>query len=164
MGLFFCINRNMNNLTDNINMLTPGGFKVSIDSKEFANLQFFCTNVALPSINQTEVLSTYKNNNAFFPGEIITYDAFTLTFIVDEEMKNYLEIFNWLSKNRRTNPIFKDITLSILSNKNTTNKQILFHDAFPTSLGSLDFTTQDTALDAITCSVIFRYNKFEFIK
>ncbi len=154
----------MNNLTDNINMLTPGGFKVSIDSKEFANLQFFCTNVALPSVNQTEVLSTYKNNNAFFPGEIITYDAFTLTFIVDEEMKNYLEIFNWLSKNRRTNPIFKDITLSILSNKNTTNKQILFHDTFPVSLGALNFTTQDTVLDAVTCDVTFRYNLFEFIK
>ena len=154
----------MNNLTDNINMLTPGGFKVIIDSREFANLQFFCINANLPGVTSAEVPSTYKGNNAFFPGDVINYENFSVTFIVDEKMKNYIEMFNWISENNTNNPTFKDITLSVLTNKNTTNKQILFHDAFPTSLGSLDFTTQDTALDAITCSVIFRYNKFEFIK
>ena len=59
---------------------------------------------------------------------------------------------------------FKDIILSIQTNKNTINKQIRFSDAFPTSLGDLAFTTQDTAVEYITCTVTFRYNKFEFIR
>ena len=154
----------MNNLTDNINALTPNGFKVTIDSKEFANLEFFCTNAQLPTIGSAEVLETYKGNNAYFPGDVIAYESMTVTFIVDEKMKNYIEMYNWISKNHTAKPLFKDITLSILSNKNTTNKQVLFHDAFPTTLGSLSFTTQDTTLDAVTCDVTFRYNKFEFIK
>ena len=61
-------------------------------------------------------------------------------------------------------PKFKDITLSIQTNKNTINKQVLFHDAFPTSVGALAFTTQDTALEYITCDVTFQYNKFEFLR
>ena len=154
----------MNNLTDNINMLTPGGFKIVIDSKEFANLQFFCTNASLPAIGQAETVTDFRNKTTFFPGEGLVFDTFNLTFIVDEEMKNYIEMFNWIKTNHTSRPLFKDITMSILSNKNTTNKQVMFHDAFPVALGGLDFTTQDTALDAVTCNVTFRFNKFEFIR
>ena len=78
--------------------------------------------------------------------------------------KNYKEIYDWITENKTLEPKFKDITLSILSNKNTTNKQILFHDCFPISLGELSFTTQDTAVDYITCEVTFQYNMFEFIR
>lgn len=153
-----------NNLTDNLNMLAPGGFKVTINSAEYANLQFFCTNATLPGVSQGEVQQNYRDNNAYFPGSNIEYDTFTVSFIVDEEMKNYIEIFNWIKDNKTTDPRFKDITLSVLTNKNTTNKQVLFHDAFPISLGELSFTTQDTAVEYITCDVSFRYNIFEFIR
>ena len=59
---------------------------------------------------------------------------------------------------------FKDITLSIQTNKNNINKQIKFTDAFPISVGDLSFTTQDTSVEYLTCAVSFRYNRFEFIR
>jgi hypothetical protein len=177
MGLFFCINRSMSsNLTTNLNMLGPGNFRVTIDSGEFANLQFFCTTAQVPALAQSEVLQSYGNRNAYFPGDTIDYSSLEVTFIVDEEMKNYIEMYNWLKTDagydtEKTKsgpsthkPKFKDITLSILTSKNTTNKQIKFNDAFPVNLGELQFTTQDTAVEYITCSVSFRYNKFEFIR
>tara|TARA_E500000178_G_C16586773_1_gene558568 strand:- start:88 stop:555 length:468 start_codon:yes stop_codon:yes gene_type:complete len=152
------------NLTDNLNMLGPSGFKVTINSNEFANLQFFCTTATVPSISQGEVQESMQNNIAYFPGGTVEYDQFSISFIVDEEMKNYIEMFNWIKDNRIGAPKIKDITLSILSNKSTTNKQILFHDAFPVSLGELSFSTQDTSVEYITCDVTFRYNIFEFIR
>ena len=98
-GLFFCINRNMsNNLTDNLNMLPPGNFKVTIDSREFANVQFFCTTANLPAISSAEVLQGYAHKNAYFPGDTIEYSTFDITFIVDEEMKNYIEMYNWIKE------------------------------------------------------------------
>ena len=154
----------MSNLSDNLNMLTPVNFKVIIDSGEFANLQFFCTNANVPSLSQAAVPQGFKNENGFFPGDTIDFSTFDIQFIVDEELKNYLELFNWLTTNRTSEPKFKDITLSIQTNKNTINKQVLFHDAFPTSVGALAFTTQDTALEYITCEVTFQYNKFEFLR
>ena len=153
-----------NNLTNNLNMLSPGNFKITIDTAEFSNLEFFCTTASIPGLSVSALVQGYKNNKAYFPGETIEYSQFTLSFIVDEELKNYKEIYDWITENKTLEPKFKDITLSILSNKNTTNKQILFHDCFPISLGELSFTTQDTAVDYITCEVTFQYNMFEFIR
>ena len=164
------------NLTANLNMLSPGNFKVTIDSTEFANLQFFCTNANIPTLSTSEVLQGYKNRNAYFPGDTIEYGTFDITFIVDEEMKNYIEMQTWILKNADHNITnttsgnfnheekFKDITLSIQTNKNNINKQIKFIDSFPLSLGDLSFTTQDTAVEYITCQVSFRYNRFEIIR
>ena len=156
-----------NNLTDNLNMLSPGNFKITIDGKEFSNLQFFCTTASVPAISTSAILTGYKNTNAYFPGETIEYTGdFTSKQekIVDEELKNYIEMYNWISTNSTVEPKFKDVTLSIQTNKNTVNKQLLFHDSFPISLGELSFTTQDTAVDYLTCEVTFQYNKFEFIR
>jgi hypothetical protein len=154
----------MSNLTTNLNMLVPGNFKVTIDSNEFANLQFFCTTAEVPSIAQTATQQDFKNENAYFPGDTIEYSELNIEFIVDEDLRNYVEMYNWFKANRDSALKFKDITLSILSNKNITNRQVLFNNAFPVSLGQLSFTTQDTAVEYVTCTASFRYNKFEFIR
>jgi len=166
----------MSNLTDNLNMLSPGNFKVTIDSKEFANVQFFCTAANVPALSASEILQGYGNRNSYFPGDTLEYGTFDITFIVDEEMQNYIEIQSWIKKNADHNVSttkktsfnheekLKDITLSIQTNKATINKQIRFVDTFPTSLGDLSFTTQDTSVEYVTCSVTFRYNRFEFIR
>ena len=75
-------------------------------------------------------------------------------------MSNLLKFFSIKSDSL----FFKDITLSIQTNKNNLNKQIKFVDAFPLSLGDLAFTTQDTSVEYLTCTVSFRYNRFEFIR
>ena len=145
-------------------MLSPGNFKVTIDSGEFANLQFFCTAANVPGIATAAISQGFKNTNAYFPGETIEYSQFNISFIVDEELKNYTEMYDWITSNSTVAPKFKDVTLSIQTNKNTVNKQLLFHDSFPVSLGDLSFTTQDTAVDYLTCDVTFQYNKFEFVR
>lgn len=164
------------NLTDNLNMLGPGNFKITIDASEFANLQFFCTTANVPSLTSNEVLQSYGNRQAYVPGDTLEYGTFEVTFIVDEEMKNYIEMYNWIKKNadhnitqtrtgqRSHEEKYKDITLSVLTSKNTINKQIRLQDAFPTNLGDLNFTTQDLTVEYLTCTVTFRYNKFEFIR
>ena len=154
-----------NNLTTNVNMLSPGNFKVTIDNSAYANLQFFCTAVNLPGVSQAATQVNYRDERGYFADSLIDYQPISITFVVDEDMKNYLEIFDWFIFNKEADEIrYKDITLSILSNKNLQNKQILFHSAFPTDLSELSFTTQDTNVDYVTCTATFNYNKFEFIK
>ena len=98
------------------------------------------------------------------PGDTIDYGALDLTFVVDEELKNYLEIHKWLLENSSAKPKYKDILLSVQTNKNTINKQVRFHDAFPTTLDTLAFTSQDTTVEYISCAVSFSYNKFTFVR
>ena len=60
--------------------------------------------------------------------------------------------------------MFHGLRNMLMSNKNNINKQIRFKDAFPIALGDLTFTTQDTAIEYVTCNVTFRYNQFDFIR
>ena len=152
------------NITDNKNFLAPGNFKVTIDSSEYANIQFFCTSASVPSISQAPVSTSFKNFNASVPGDTVDYNTLDLTFVVDEEMKNYLEIHDWMLENNSSKPKYKDVLLYIQTNKNTLNKQVRFHDAFPISLDTLSFTTQDTSVEYISCAVSFSYNKFTFVR
>lgn len=152
------------NLTNNKNSLFPGNFKVTIDRTEYANIEFFCTKVNLPGLTKAAVEQKFRDRPAFFPGGIVNFDEITITFIVDEDMVNYREIFDWITEGDRVNPKFRDITLSILTNKNTTGREILFHDTFPTSLSGIDFDASAVDASPITCTAIFKFNTFEFKK
>ena len=150
-----------NNLTTNLNLLNPGNFRVTIDSREFANIEYFCTTAALPALTMNPIQNDFRNEFAYQPGEVIEYGNFEMEFMVDEDMKNYSEIFNWLLANKDdTTRKFRDILLSIRTNKSTINKEVRLFDCFPIGLGQLQFTTQDTNVAFITCSVTFQYNKF----
>jgi hypothetical protein len=155
----------MTQLTDNFNMLSPTGFRVTIESHKFSNLEYFISTCSLPTVSLGETEAGFKNYQGFVAGDKVTYDAIDLTFMVDEDMKNYIEVFNWIQSNANENISAKhDIILSILSSHNNVNKQIRFVNALPVSLGGVDFTTQTTSIEYLQSTVSFRYDYFEIIK
>lgn len=152
-----------NNLTDNVNMLSPLGFRLTINSQEYANVEYFCTSVAFPSITMGEIPVRYRNFPTNFPDNSIDYTPLSVEFIVDEEMRNYLEIYRWMKFNVEHQISTKDMTLSILSNRNLTNKQTRFIDAFPTNLAELQFDIKQTDFEYLSCVCEFSYSYYEFI-
>ena len=151
-------------IPDSVDRLTPTGFRLTINAQKFSMLEYFCVGVSLPSINANSVSTPFRNMQAAIGGDTIEYGSLSLTFIVDEELKNYLEIYNWILKNSHEELEYADMTLSILTNQNNTNKQIQFLDAIPTSLADLQFNAQDTAIDYVTCAVDFDYTTFKFVR
>ena len=154
------------NLTSNINMLSPTGFKLTINREKFANTEFFITSFTIPDISISPVESKYRNT--------ISYEAafgdLSLRFAIDEDMKNYIEIFNWLKANttndsKNNGQIERhDMILSVMTNKNSVNKQFQFKDAFPTGLSGVEFTTTSTEVGYLQADIGFRYNEFAIIK
>ena len=151
------------NLTTNINMLSPTGFKLTINREKFANTEFFVTTFGIPSISSGEVQTNFRNRIGYTPGESITFDALQLRFIIDEDMNNYTEMLNWMKSNTDTNERH-DMILSIMTNKNLINKQFQFKDSFPTSLSGVDFNAQSSDVEYLQADVTFRYNEFVIIK
>ncbi len=151
------------NLTTNINMLSPTGFKLTINREKFANTEFFITSFGIPSLSAGEVQTNFQNNIGFTPGEALTFEALSLRFVIDEDMNNYTEMFNWMKANTDTVERH-DMILSIMTNKNLVNKQFQFKDAFPTSLSGVDFNAQATDVEYLQADVTFRYNEFAIIK
>jgi hypothetical protein len=154
----------MTQLTDNFNMLSPTGFRLTIEAPTFSNLEYFITTVNLPTVNLPEVSAGYRNYQSFVAGDTLTYDAIDIQFLIDEDMKNYVEVFDWMKSNANDNTSTKyDIILTILSSHNNLNKQIRFVRAIPTSLGGAEFTTQATGIEYLQGTISFRYDYFEII-
>lgn len=144
-------------------MLSPTGFKLTINREKFANTEFFITSFGIPSVTSGEVLTNFRNRIGYTPGEAITFDTLSLRFAIDEDMTNYTEMFNWLKSN--TDTIERhDMILSIMSSHNNVNKQFQFKDSFPTSLSGVDFNSQSTDVTYLQADVTFRYNEFVIIK
>jgi hypothetical protein len=94
----------------------------------------------------------------------LEYAPFECTFLVDEDLTNYREIYDWLySQVDSVQDDYRDITLSILSSANIVNKQIVFHSAHPTNLGSLPFDITTADIEYVVATVTFEYSYFEII-
>lgn len=59
------------------------------------------------------------------------------------------------------NPMFSDITLTILSNKNNPLVEVRFQDAYPLSLSSLEFSQEATDVDYLKATTDFAYKYYE---
>jgi len=147
-----------------VSMLSPLGFRLTINAEEFRNVEYFCIAAQLPAVSLPEIEVAFRNMRAPQPGETIQYSPLPIIFIVDEELANYIEIYNWIYNNAHSNDLmFRDMTLSILTNKNTSNRQIIFKDAMPTTLTPIDFNSQDTSIPYVTASVDFAYSSFDIV-
>ena len=110
----------------------------------------------------------------------------TITFIVDEDMKNYQEIYNWIiqlgpgydtedfrslvnSKKTTTGKfsnasfedMYSDATLIVNTSSNNANVEFMFEDCFPTSIGSIEFSSTADGQEYATCDLTLRYTLFK---
>ena len=149
----------------------------------FPLAQYFCTTLTLPGVSVGRIDTGTSLANIPMVGDLMTFEDFTMTFMVDETLANYREIFNWLvnigapSNHTQFNKLsradgvdmtgdrnlYSEIQISILSNKNNPVVRTTLHDAFPLSLSGLTYTTQETDAVYLTADVSFAYSYYEFL-
>ena len=82
-------------LPTNLNYLSPVNFDLVIN--KLPKTRYFCVGATLPNVNFSEAsLDTKLAITSYVPGDKITFDPLNVRFIVDEDMTNYKEIFNWI--------------------------------------------------------------------
>ena len=153
----------MSNLTDNYNFLSPTGFKLVINRNNLANTEYFSTSVTLPSLNLGQINVPKNQYKGYLSGDI-TFDDFSIRIAIDEDMKVYTELYDWMLQNRDANsPVVYDATLIILTNHNLPNNKIQFTNLFPLSVSGLEFSTQATDVEYLQTDVSFRYDEFKIL-
>ena len=166
------------NMPSTINFLSPINFKFTI--KRATNVNFFVQKVNIPSLELPSVEVPSQLINIPYPGDHLTYGLLELTFKVDENLQNYLEIQNWIrslgklsfaeyaqisSKPSYTGDgIRSDLVLNVLNSTRNPNYEIIFHDAFPIQLSSLEFNTTMSTVDFLEASCAFRYTYYDIEK
>jgi len=79
----------------NRNFLSPIGFKLSLSTKE--KVDFFSNSANVPSISLGTALQGTTFRILDVPGDEVTYEDFTISFLVDEDLKNYMILHNWIT-------------------------------------------------------------------
>ena len=165
---------------DNDNYLSPAGFKFTI--KHLPNVQWFIQSVNLPGLTLNEVIQPTPLLDTSIPGEKVTFEPLNIGFVVDENMENWKEIYEWMIgltspenyeqyKNLkdsslttgfggRRDSIYSDATLVILNSNMRATHQILFKELFPLNLSSINFSTIVGDIDYITADVSFAFTNY----
>lgn len=157
------------NLTSNLNYLAPASFRMSIDRLKFPNVEYSVQTVVLPDVTVNPAIFHTPQRNIGIPGDKVDFTPLQISFLVDEEMKNYQEIYDWMigevtqADNDKEYSKTRDLTLSVLSSHNNVVKQIQFIDAYPTSLSSLPFDLTITDVQYLTSLVSFEYSYFKLV-
>ena len=171
-----------NSQIENRNFLSPLGFKMVMP--KFPKVVYFSQTAAIPAITITQPMQSTRYGRQLPLEGTFQYEDFEMSFIVDEDMENYLLLHNWLralgtpdnygertswmmehgdSNNLKNNRMAKtsDGTLQVLNNNNIANFDVVFEDMFPVSLSTLDFNVTNTDTDYLTASVTFKYLLYE---
>ena len=164
----------------NRNFLSPIGFKFTISKTP--KVDFFCNSARIPEITLGTALQPSYLKNIDVPGDKLEYGDFSLRFLVDEQLENYMAIHNWLTGlgfpqtaqeykdlttdlkgDRDTDLAFSDGSLHILNSNYRNVAVVKFEGMFPTSLSSLEFEATDNDINYFTAEVNFKYTVYNIL-
>jgi hypothetical protein len=167
---------------ENKNFLSPIGFRFSLTRAP--KVDFFSNRANIPDLTLGTAVQPTPYRDMDIPGDKIIFGDFNLSFIIDEDFENYLEIHNWirslgyprdlgeyarlLSRRRETlntnaelPNIFSDGSLFILNSTYNISMEIRFENMFPYTLQPLEFDATMSDVEYFTSEVSFKYTMFE---
>ena len=163
---------------ENRNFLAPTGFKFQLNRTP--KVTYFGNAVNIPAIDLGVAEQPSYLRDIPLPGEKLDFSDFSLRFLVDEGLDNYMEIQNWMrglvfpeslkeiydfqkgspdisQPNKSQLNLYSDGTLTILNSNNIPKFKLIFENLFPINLTTLEFDATQTDLEYFTAEVTFKY-------
>lgn len=163
-----------------LNYIQPNNFTFRI--KRLPDLNFTIQSCNVPGISVGRVDQPNPVQGAPLQGDRMFFADLSVAFLVDENLRNYREIFTWMSRitNQSWHPgsyhyktlrdaqpggdvgLFSDITMNILTSAKNPNIRLKFTDAFPIQLSDLIFDSQSDPSAFAKAQVVFTYKDYDF--
>lgn len=172
------------NQVQNRNFLSSVGFRFTLNRAR--KVSFFANQANLPGMNLgvTEQPSYLKNID--IPGDKIAFNDFTLRFLVDENLENYMQIHKWMrglgypdslndifdlqvegdntiGYDSQSMNIYSDGTLQVVNSSNRVQFEVVFEDMFPYDLSDLQFDATSQETEYFTAEVSFKYTIYHIL-
>ena len=166
-----------NKVPDNLNYLSNISFRLMIE--DTPHLTWFCQSVNVPGVAIEAIEMVNPFANIPYAGSNVTFEELSITFIVDEHLKNWIEIYDrvialGLGEGTEKYRLLKSasdltprggtvstIVLSILTSGMNPQMEFHFNEAFPISISSLEFNSSATDVEYFTATATFRYTNYE---
>lgn len=174
---------------ENRNFLSPVGFKFNISKMK--GVDFFCQSANVPALQLPPSTQHTRFNDIPHPGDELTYEPLKLRFLVDENMKNYYQVHDWMRniatpvkaeeftynrgdletphrrRNQRDVGTFgnqwkSDASLIILSSNYRPVAEFIFRDCWPTSLSTINFDAAVQDIQYFTAEISMLYTYFDY--
>ena len=165
----------------NPNNLHPNKFIISFSA--IPNLEYWAQSVNVPGVGIGEALRQTPFIDLAVPGDKMIMNPFSMTFIVDEDLLGWLEVYNWmrglafprdfteyqnLSKRlsgwASKTPQVSDAVLLILNSKQIPKMRVKFKNCYPTNVSDLLLSAASSPEDVVTADAIFHYDLYEIEK
>lgn len=152
---------------DSINPLLPTYYQFTIS--RLPGVNYFCQTASLPSLSLSQVSMPTRFNTIQSPSKI-TFDELTVTFIVDEGMKNWMEIYNWMRSTTNVDSYEQYVAdkkqyttgnLLILNSSKNPKLNITFNRLFPITLSALDFVSTGIDPEPLQATCSFSYTSYD---
>lgn len=164
---------------DNKNYLSPIGFKFTL--QRLPHVAYFATKASIPEITLGQIDTI---DNTFIklpvPGDKLSFGLVDISFKIDEDMRNFREIYDWMialgypdnfqqradlinKKTQAVQPqgeVYSDGSLIITTNSYVPNIELKFVDMYPVVLSAPTFDIEGTGIETMEASVSFAYRKY----
>jgi hypothetical protein len=185
---------------ENRNFLSPIGFKFSIDKMK--GVDFFCQSASIPAMSMQAANQPTRFNKIPQPGDELYYEDLYIKFLVDENMKNWYQVHDWMRELatpvssreftydrgdlRSINNTYKvpegggrvadsradllgdwgnqwmcDCSLFILSSNYKPVAEVIFRNAWPASLTTLNFDSGVPDINYFTAELSMKYTNYD---
>ena len=162
----------LQNQPTNTSFLSPIGFKFQLNN--FPEVNYFCQSATLPGVSIGSISVPTPLKTIDFPGDEVAFEELSIRFIVDENMKNWLSIYDWIiglgfptkegqekyTKLATNSELTTDATLTVLTGNMNAQINFVFNECFPLSLSSIAFDSAGTDVEYVTADVTFRYDVY----
>ena len=175
----------------------------------FPTTEWFVIRANIPGVTMAQASQYTPFVDVAVVGDKLQYDNFNMTFMVDESLQNYMEMYDWVKNigfpfsgadqfNKLPRPdnidrgnntrkqikrfndisdqettslatpssdrnLYTDITMTILTSKNNSIANVFIYDAFPISLGNIEYSQQETDTSYAVCEASFAYSWFDVV-
>jgi hypothetical protein len=163
----------------NTNYLSVNSFQ--FDVARLPTVSFFVQSLTLPGVSFAPATVNNPFSPIRFSGDQPQFEPLRVTFFIDEAMQSYTELFKWWQglgfpnsysqyaalKNSggpaAKEGLYTDLTVALLDSSDKPVKTIQYTNAFPISIGAIDFTFQNPDSNYATTTVLFNYDTFDFV-
>lgn len=154
--------------TDSLNYLSSTRAVLQIVGLE--SVSFTCTDFHLPGITLAEARVENPFISIPLHGDKIEFSPLSISFLVTAKLENWLALYNWIKglgypgsqQEYCQRPLtYTDGVLHLYTPQNNKFGEVLFEGLVPTSIGDLDFTTQQSTNDELIATATFAYQNYK---
>lgn len=150
------------------------------------NVAFYAIAANIPNVSVGTSTQPTPFRDLPVTGTKPDFDNLVVTFLVDEKMINFIEVFEWIKGYSRMgnidnienflsqNPLrsaslkefdlISDMDLLILTPEGCQVARVVYKNAFPISLSGLDFTTTIDGVEYQTATVTITYSDYDILR